>query len=165
MKHKAPRRVPGRLALGLGLVGLLAVGLVALLAVGCTSSQTSGSSVRTTAQAQARPCGLLTAAEAQLILGSAVRPPRQAPLGPTCILESSAGSVLATISIQTGSIAQIQPRVRDLTTSTISGRSSYCGTLGQPTLWVPLDATRMLVIAAPCSSAQALAGKVLPRIA
>jgi hypothetical protein len=146
------------------LSGLLLAGGSLGLMVGCSSSSRPSAAVQTTAQAEAHPCGLLTAAEARSILGSAVRPARQAPLGPTCIFASTAGSVLATLSIQTGSIAQVQSRVRNLARATAAGHTTYCGTFGQPTLWVALNATRMLVVAAPCPTAEALATKVLPRI-
>jgi hypothetical protein len=119
---------------------------------------------RAPADAARHPCQLVTKAEASSILRTAVLEPHEAPLGPTCILEAKSGAVLATVALENISFDQLRSRVSGLVTAPEAGRSTYCGTLGQPTLWAPLAAGNVLVITAPCPQAQALASAALARL-
>ncbi|HLY48740.1 MAG TPA: hypothetical protein VKR21_06035, partial [Solirubrobacteraceae bacterium] len=94
-----------------------------------------------------------------------VQTSHEAPLGPTCVFESTAGTIVATLAMEHGTFDRLRPLVRDVAAVTDRGRTTYCGTLGQHMLWAPVAADEMLVITAPCDSARTLASLVLPRIA
>jgi hypothetical protein len=47
---------------------------------------------------------------------------------------------------------------------TVAGHAGYCGSLGRPMLDIMLTNGKVLNITAPCSLAQRLAAKALPRI-
>lgn len=140
-----------------------AAALVLLGIAGCgggTERRPAGA----TADAARHPCQLITKREASSVLHAAIADPHEAPLGPTCILEAKSGAVMATIAVENIAFDQVRPRVTALVASSAAGRSTYCGTLGQPTLWAPLAPASALVIVAPCSQAQALASLALSRL-
>jgi hypothetical protein len=108
----------------------------------------------------------VTKAEAASALHTALQSADEAPLGPTCVFESSAGAVIATLTIEHGNFEQqVQPRATSVAQAAVAGRTTYCGTLGQPMLWAPLSGSEIFVVTARCDAARALAALVLPRIA
>ena len=95
--------------------------------------------------------------------GRPVQAPVEAPQGPTCIYRPREGERLrhrgdagdATFEpAQAAACAELR-RVA------VSDRIAYCGTYGQPMLYVPLPRGRVLSIAAPCDVAQRFAAQAI----
>lgn len=110
--------------------------------------------------ANTNPCALVPAAQAQAILGGHVSA-QEAPLGPTCIYQSSDHRNFVTLSVQVAALAQLKPHIRNLTKLEVDGRTGYCGVYGQATVFVPITNRRILTIAAPCDIGRNFAAKAL----
>jgi hypothetical protein len=59
---------------------------------------------------------------------------------------------------------RIKPRLQQVRTVDASGRTAYCGQLGQAMLYVPLSRGRVLSVAGPCDVAQRFAATAVRRI-
>ncbi len=111
------------------------------------------------------PCTLVTAAEAQAIVHAPVLRQTEASQGPTCLLELKGGPRSITLAVQAVNVSrEIAQMEKKPTQLSIGGHKAYCGTLGSQLLFVELGGGRVLQVAAPCGTAQALATKALPRI-
>jgi hypothetical protein len=112
------------------------------------------------------PCNLVTARQARAILGAPLREPTEAPQGPTCVYRTRAGASFVTVTVQFVAFGGLKRRLHLLQRVDVSRRAAYCGTYGQPLLYVPLSRGRVLTIAAQCSIARRfalLAVRQLPR--
>jgi hypothetical protein len=111
------------------------------------------------------PCNLVTAREAAEIVGAPMRLPVEAPQGPTCIYRPRAGDALVALAIQDLAFGQIKGRIKQLREVDVSDeRTAYCGTHGQPVLYVPLGEDRVLSVNADCDIARRFATKALPHL-
>ena len=110
------------------------------------------------------PCILVTRTEAQAAVGSPITKITEAPLGPTCILQVQGQKQTITVAVESSVAASQVHEMRKVQHLAISGHTAYCGVLGRPMLNVPLSNGKLLNVTAPCSIAQALAAKALPRI-
>lgn len=111
------------------------------------------------------PCALVTMAQAQAIMQSAIRAPVLAPQGPTCIYASRASMQQVTISILSGLHATAyEATLRDRMRVKVGGRHAYCGVAGGPTLRMPLRDGRLIDVSAPCPIAAAFAADALSRL-
>jgi hypothetical protein len=107
------------------------------------------------------PCNLVTGREAQDIVGEPMQVPVEAPQGPTCIYRPQAGKELIALAVQDTSFATIRRQIADLRQVDVSDRAAYCGTYGQPVLYVPLGSGRLLSVNAECDVARGFAVKAL----
>jgi hypothetical protein len=107
------------------------------------------------------PCNLVTRPEARAIVGEALHEPVEAVQGPTCIYRPRAGKALITLAIQDMSFKAIRRQIADLRQVAVSDRTAYCGTYGQPMLYVPLGGDRLLSVSAECGVARGFAAKAL----
>jgi len=112
----------------------------------------------------ANPCGLVTKAQAQAILGSRLLDPLLAPQGPTCIYRDRSGRSFATISMQSLDFAAVRPEIRRLQRVDVAERRAYCGVHGQPVLYLPFSRGRVLSVTAPCDVAARLARRAVPHL-
>jgi hypothetical protein len=110
------------------------------------------------------PCNLVTAAQAHAIFGAPVQSPLEAPQGPTCIYRTKSGKGFVTLAVQSADLARLKRQARRPQRVDVGSRAAFCGTLGQPTLYVSLSRGRVLSIAAPCETAKQFALKALPRL-
>jgi len=136
-------------------------------ASGGAASPTSGNTgfKPTLAPAQTpplNPCTLISAADAQAIVGAALVTKSEAPLGPTCILSFKGQHADVTLAIERIGLTSTVHVMRSPRRVTIGGFRAYCGTLGMQTLLVSLGQGRVLDVTAPsCTIATALAAKAL----
>lgn len=106
------------------------------------------------------PCDLVSRAQAQAILGTALAAPREAPLGPTCIYRGA--HAFMTVSLQTRSFKALRAGQRSLHRFYGLRRQAWCGgTAGATTLFVRVAADRVLSVGAPCITAGRLAAHAL----
>ena len=119
---------------------------------------------RQLAPSAARPCSLVTKAQARTILGLPVLAPIEAPQGPTCIYQSRSHERFVTLSVQGVEFGQIRRKLGDGRQISIGDRTGYCGTYGGKMLYVPLGRGRVLSVAAPCKLASEFAARALPRL-
>jgi hypothetical protein len=110
------------------------------------------------------PCKLVPQAQAQAIIGKPIGKPTEAPLGPTCIYRPVGADSLITMTVESTNFAGIRAHIRHRTQLDVSGRPAYCGTYGQPTVFVPLASGRVLEITAPCAIGTRFAATALPRL-
>jgi hypothetical protein len=110
------------------------------------------------------PCNLVTGREARDIVGEPMEVPVEAPQGPTCIYRPRAGKDLIALAIQDTSFTKIKRRMDDLRRVDVSDRTAYCGTYGQPVLYVPLRGGRLLSVNADCDIARGFAVKALSHL-
>jgi hypothetical protein len=103
------------------------------------------------------PCNLVTVARARAILGAPMQQPVEAPLGPTCIYRSRDRRSMVTVAVQAVDFTKLEPRIQRRRRVAVGSRTAYCGTYGQPMLYVPLSGNRVLSIAAQCAVAQRFA--------
>lgn len=110
------------------------------------------------------PCALVTRSEADAILGAAVAPPQEAPLGPTCIYRGPGSADYVTVAVESGDLAKLRSDLRKARRTTIDGHRAYCGDYGRQTTYVSLARRRVLSIAATCSVGERFATKALTRL-
>ena len=110
------------------------------------------------------PCNLVTRAQARAILGGPVQAPLEAPQGPTCIYRSESGKSFITLAVQTVDFDRLRKQIRRPQTVDVANRAAYCGTYGQPMLYVALTRKRVLSVAAPCSVARQFALRAVARL-
>jgi hypothetical protein len=109
-----------------------------------------------------RPCSLVTRSQAAAIVGTALAKPVTAPKGPTCIYRAARDKRLFSLAVP---VLAFDDRLRRQLGRpqrlVVSNRPAYCATASQPTLYVPLDGGRVLIVTAPCAKAQKLAAAAL----
>jgi hypothetical protein len=110
------------------------------------------------------PCNLVTERQAQAIVGAAMRDPVEAAQGPTCIYRSRDGRSFVTVAVQALRFDAIRPRLRLRRRVAVAGRTAYCGTYGQPMLYLPLPRGRVLSVAAQCPIARRFAARAVRQL-
>lgn len=110
------------------------------------------------------PCNLVTRRQAQAILGAPMREPIEAAQGPTCIYRSRDGRSFVTLAVQSLDFGRLRPRLRLPRRVRVGDRTAYCGTYGQPMLYVPLPGGRVLSVAARCAIARRFAGRAVRQL-
>jgi hypothetical protein len=110
------------------------------------------------------PCNLVTVAQARTILGAPMLQPVEAPLGPTCIYRSRDRRSMVTVAVQALDFTKLEPRIQRRRRVAVGSRTAYCGTYGQPMLYVRLSGNRVLSIAAQCTVAQRFALKAIRQL-
>jgi hypothetical protein len=103
------------------------------------------------------PCNLVTVAQARAIIGAPMLDPVEAPQGPTCIYRTRNGKSFVSVAVQANDFNKLKPRLRLRQRVAVANRTAYCGTYGQPMLYVPLSGGRVLSIAAHCAIAKQFA--------
>ena len=114
--------------------------------------------------AVSNPCALVSRSELQAILGRPVAAPVEAPQGPTCIYRPLRDKRVITLGVQSLEFAKLKAQIHDLRPVTVPGRTGYCGSYGQPTVFVPLSSARVLDVTASCDIATRIASAALTRL-
>jgi hypothetical protein len=112
-------------------------------------------------QSRFTPCGLVTRAQAQAIVGQPVQLPFEAPQGPTCVYRTVKGHGLVTLAVQSADFAKAKSNLQQAAKVDLGSRTGLCGQYGQPTLYAPLSHGRMLTVAAPCGVAKRFAARAV----
>jgi hypothetical protein len=110
------------------------------------------------------PCNLVSRTQARAILGGPIMAPIEAPQGPTCIYRSRSGKSFVTLAVQPLGIRHLKKQMRHPQAVGVAHRTAYCGTYGQPMLYVPLSRSRVLSVAAPCPVAKQFAARAVARL-
>jgi hypothetical protein len=110
------------------------------------------------------PCDLVSSARARAIVGAPLGTPVEAPQGPTCIYRTRDGDGFVTVSVQAQRFQRLRRQLRRAERVDVTGRTGYCGKLGQEVLFVPVAEGRVLSIAAPCRIARRFAAAAVPRL-
>jgi hypothetical protein len=111
------------------------------------------------------PCNLVSAAQARAIIGSPMLDPIEAPQGPTCIYRSRDGKSFVTLGVQALDFQKkVKPRLKLSHRVAVGSRTAYCGTYGQPMLYLPLSGGRVLSIAGHCAMAKQFAIKAVRQL-
>lgn len=110
------------------------------------------------------PCNLVTQRQARSIFGALVQQPVEAPQGPSCIYRTQDGKGFVTLTVQSVPAKPLVHHLRRRHTVGVAGRTGYCGTLGQPMVYVPLHDGRLLTVSAPCATGRAFATHALSRL-
>jgi hypothetical protein len=113
------------------------------------------------------PCTLVSASEAQAIVGKPVGQPTEAPQGPTCIYRPEGAKSFITLAVESKNFSKIEPQsqLHSRISLSVAGHAAYCGTAGgAPTLVVPLSGGKFMAVAAPCPVAASFAAKALSRL-
>jgi hypothetical protein len=116
------------------------------------------------AGAPRNPCTLVSSAQAQAILGTPVETPTEAPLGPTCIYRAAGAHSFVTVAVEAVDLATVSAHLRNRTQLAVGDRTAYCGTYGQPTVFVPLASGRVLAVTASCAVGAKFAATALPQL-
>jgi hypothetical protein len=104
------------------------------------------------------PCNLVTAEQARAIVGAPMLTPTEATQGPTCIYRSRDGKSFVTLSVQSLDFKKkVKPHLKLRHRVAVSSRTAYCGTFGQPMLYLPLSGGRVLAVGAHCAIAKQFA--------
>jgi hypothetical protein len=106
----------------------------------------------------------VTRAQAQAIVGAALRGSKEAPLGPTCVFDFKGGSAAITLAIESLSFPKTVRQMKKSTRLVVGGLQADCGSLGMQMLFVSLSGGRVLNVTAPCPIARAFAVKALSRL-
>jgi hypothetical protein len=110
------------------------------------------------------PCSLVTKSQAEAIIGTTILVPLEATQGPTCIYRTKSGKSFVTVAVQRENFKKIRPQIRQPERFSIASRTAYCGTFGQPMLYMPLSGGRVLSIAAPCDTAREFAIRAISQL-
>jgi hypothetical protein len=113
----------------------------------------------------ANPCRLVTAAQAQAIIGAPVSAQVEAPLGPTCIYQLRSSKPSVTLAVEMMSFRQATQHMAHKRSVSVAGHRGYCGKLGSQMLFVQLAGGLVLNVTAPCSAAARLAQVAVSHIA
>lgn len=112
---------------------------------------------------QLNPCSLVSAREAEAILGTRLQAPEEAPLGPTCIYKPHKASKLTTLSLTSTDLTALERRVHHSTVR-LGTHTLICASYGQPEGFLQLPSKRVLEIAASCDTAARFAADALARL-
>jgi hypothetical protein len=112
-------------------------------------------------QSRFTPCGLVTRAQAQAIVGEPVQLPFEAPQGPTCVYRTVKGHGLVTLAVQKAELAKAKTNLQQAAKVDLGSSTAVCGQYGQPTLYAPLSHGRVLTVAAPCEIAKRFAARAV----
>jgi hypothetical protein len=110
------------------------------------------------------PCNLVTRSQAQAILGARLLEPVEAAQGPTCIYRSKDGRSFVALAVQTLDFARLRPHLKLSRRLRVGARTAYCGTYGQPMLYVPLAGGRVLSVAGRCAIATQFARRAVRQL-
>jgi hypothetical protein len=105
---------------------------------------------RPTISGEPNPCVLVSEAQARAFTGEAVTV-KEAPLGPTCIYQSSGSKTPVTTAVERVDFSVLKPHIKKLSKLTIGGRPVYCGVYGTAVTYVLLTGNRVLSISSPCA--------------
>jgi len=111
------------------------------------------------------PCGLVSRAQAQEILGGPIEEPLEAAQGPTCIYRSDDGKSFVTLAVQEADFSQLKRLLRSRQAIDVATRTAYCGNHGQPMLYLPVRDGRVLSVAGQCATARRFAARALTQLA
>jgi hypothetical protein len=111
-----------------------------------------------------KPCGLVSAAQATAIFGTAIEKPVEAAQGPTCVYRTRKGKGFVSVSVQSLDLARLRKQLQQSSKLEIADHTAYCGTYGQPMLYAGVSDGYVLSIAGPCDVAARFAGKALPKL-
>ena len=106
----------------------------------------------------------MTEREAQAIVGKPMQVPVEAPQGPTCIYRPRTGKDLIAVAVQETDFGALRKQIKRVHRVDVGDRTAYCGSYGQPMLYVPLAEGRVLSINAQCDVARGFALKALPHL-
>jgi hypothetical protein len=110
------------------------------------------------------PCNLVTPAQARAIVRAPILDPVEAPQGPTCIYRTRNGKSFVSVAVQAVDFDRLKPRLHLRQRIAVTGRTAYCGTYGQPMLYVPLSGGRVLSVAAHCAIAKKFASAAVRQL-
>jgi hypothetical protein len=110
------------------------------------------------------PCNLVTGKQARAIVGAPIEPPLDARQGPTCIYRSRDGTSFVTLAVQQLDFGKLRTRIRQREKVDVRGRDAYCGTFGQPMLYLPLPRGEVLSIAGQCALARKFAAQAVSQL-
>jgi Protein of unknown function (DUF3558) len=110
------------------------------------------------------PCNLVTAAQARAIVGAPMAEPVEAAQGPTCIYRTRDGRSFVTVAVQGIDFRRLASRLHGRRRTAVAGRTAYCGTYGQPMLYVALARGRVLTIGAQCAVARRFARRAVRQL-
>lgn|GEM_PF-3979401 len=113
---------------------------------------------------EVRPCKLVTHSQAQAILGHSIAAPQEAPLGPTCIFQSTGSPGTITLAVESIDFASIKAHMHNRKQVKVAGHRAYCGYYGQQMTYVLLPGGRVLNVTAPCSLGLRFAAAALPHL-
>jgi len=110
------------------------------------------------------PCDLVSQAQARTILGAPVEQPLEAKQGPTCVYRSRDGNAFVTLAIEDVDFRSVKRLLRTREAVDVGGETAYCGTYGQPMLYMPLSSGRVLSVAGQCATAKRFAARALTQL-
>ena len=117
-----------------------------------------------TESAESKPCKLVTRSQAQAIVGHSIAAPQEAPLGPTCIFQSTGSAGTITLTVESIDFASIRAHIHNRKQLEVAGHRAYCGYYGQQMTYVLLSGGRVLNVTAPCSLGLRFAAAALPHL-
>jgi hypothetical protein len=124
----------------------------------------SDQSLAGTTSQSLHPCALVSEADAQDIIGTAVDAV-EAPQGPTCIYRNRSGSDFLTLAVHPLDVEQLAPQLKDMDPVNVAGQSGYCGTAEPATLYILLKDGRVLMIGGEsCDVERGFAAKAVPQL-
>jgi Protein of unknown function (DUF3558) len=110
------------------------------------------------------PCNLVTAEQARSIVGAPMLEPVEAAQGPTCIYRSRDGRSFVTVSVAPMDFGKVKAQLNRPHRIDVASRTAYCGTHGQPMLYVPFRDGRVLSISGQCPVAKRFAAKAVKQL-
>jgi hypothetical protein len=110
------------------------------------------------------PCNLVSGPRAAAIVGTSLAPPVEAPQGPTCIYRSKTGEQELTIAVLALDFAKLRRTLHRPAQVDVGEETGYCSRRGTETLWVPLEAGRVLNVGASCGVATRFAAAAIRRL-
>ena len=108
-----------------------------------------------------RPCSLVSQAEARTILGRPVATPHVAPLGPSCIYQTSDGKKMVAITLQRRDFSKLHSQVPALQKFPGLGQQAFCG---GSVLYVRVGAVEVLQVTGPCMMVSGFATQALRQL-
>ena len=124
------------------------------------ATRSSSSARAASPRSRFTPCNLVTKAQARRDRRRAAAGSARGAPGPDVHLPLAGRQALRDAGGPVRAVREAQaPAAQAPARSTSPTRTAYCGTLGQPMLYVPLSGGRVLSVAAPCQVAQRVRGQ------
>jgi uncharacterized protein DUF3558 len=108
-----------------------------------------------------KPCGLVTKAQAEGILGKGVKVSER-PQGPTCVYSGSGREV--DLVVEKVPLSSLKNGARSVEPVTINGRQGYCLKYGSTSVVVAVGSGRVLQATGPCQAGVRFAAIALKRL-